>query len=275
MTDDGAPAGRAILTDRAYLTQVQYRTDANLAARQSVYAYQRPRIDLAGSVLDLAALTGTETIAEIGCGNGPYLAALTRRGHAGRLIGADLSPGMLAVARRAAPGAGFTVADAQRLPLTGNVADITLAPHMLYHVPDRAAAVAEFRRITRPGGQVLVVLNGPDHVAELGELATATAAALGFPDPGIRAEYQTYLSMTLDAGQDLLGRVFAAVERHDFRGQLEFPAPEPVAGYLASMRATQAMPDPAAFTAAATERIPFGRDGIYRVTTHSGVLICR
>ena len=36
-----------LLTDRTYLTDVQYRTDANLAARQSVYAYQVPQIDLA------------------------------------------------------------------------------------------------------------------------------------------------------------------------------------------------------------------------------------
>ena len=79
------------LTDRDYLRSRQYRTDANLAVRQSIYQFQRPKVDLAAAVLDLARLTGTETVADVGCGNGIYLAELTRRGHAGRAIGVDLS----------------------------------------------------------------------------------------------------------------------------------------------------------------------------------------
>jgi methylase of polypeptide subunit release factors len=88
MSSDARPT----LTDRSYLTSTQYRTDANLAARQSIYAYQQPRLDLAGTVLDLAGLTGAETVADVGCGNGVYLAALARRGHRGPIIGVDLSP---------------------------------------------------------------------------------------------------------------------------------------------------------------------------------------
>lgn len=144
------PTDHTLLTDKAYLTGVQYRTDANLAARQSIYAYQQPRIELAVAVLDLAKLASTETIADIGCGNGMYLAELTRRGHPGLLIGADLSPGMLAAARSRTTGAALVIGDAAALPLPDAVADVTLAPHMLYHVPDRPAAVREFRRITRP-----------------------------------------------------------------------------------------------------------------------------
>ena len=56
-----------LLTDKAYLAGVQYRTDANLSARQSVYAYQQPPIDLAAAVIDLAGLTGTETVASTPC----------------------------------------------------------------------------------------------------------------------------------------------------------------------------------------------------------------
>jgi SAM-dependent methyltransferase len=263
------------LTNQDYLTKVQYRDDANLSARQSIYAYQQPRIDLVAAVLDLARLTGDETVADVGCGNGVYLAALARRGHAGRLLGADLSAGMLAITRTVATAAAVTVADAQRLPLADGTADVTLAPHMLYHVPDRAAAVAEFRRVTRPGGQVLVVLNCPDHLAELGDLLTGTAAALGLPDAGMRAECGSEQSLTLDGGRQLLANVFETVERHDFVAELVLPSPEPVARYIASMRSTQVMPDPAAFTAAAVAGIPFGADGIFRVKTHPGLLICR
>jgi SAM-dependent methyltransferase len=83
----------------AFLRDVQYRTDANLAARQSIYAYQHPRIDLQARVIDLAAPAPGETVADVGCGNGAYLAELARRGFAGRVLGLDMSPGMLAAAR--------------------------------------------------------------------------------------------------------------------------------------------------------------------------------
>ena len=60
----------------AFLRDVQYRTDANLAARQSIYAYQHPRIDLQARVIDLAAPAPGATVADVGCGNGAYLAEL-------------------------------------------------------------------------------------------------------------------------------------------------------------------------------------------------------
>lgn len=66
-------------TDRSRLRDVQYRTDANLAARQSLYRWQRPRLELAPLVFDLAAVRGAETVADVGCGNGAYLAELARR----------------------------------------------------------------------------------------------------------------------------------------------------------------------------------------------------
>lgn len=269
------PIDGQMLTDKTYLTQVQYRTDANLAARQSIYAYQVPKIELMPAVLDLAGLDGTETVADIGCGNGAYLAELARRDHAGPLVGADLSPGMLAATRARVPAARLLLADASALPLADGVAGVTLAPHMLYHVSDRAAAVREFRRITRPGGQVLVVLNGADHLQELAGLVDAAAVDAGLPGGAIGAEYRTYLAMTLDKGADLLAGVFGSVEVHDFTAELQLTGVEPVAGYVASMRTTQAMPDPAGFTAAVTARVPFGPDGMFRITTHCGVLVCR
>jgi len=77
--------------DPRALRDGQYATDANLAARQSIYAYQRPRTDLPALVLDRAALRGDETVADVGCGNGRYLAALSARGHRGPVVGIDLS----------------------------------------------------------------------------------------------------------------------------------------------------------------------------------------
>jgi SAM-dependent methyltransferase len=265
--DDGQ-----LLTDRTYLAQVQYRSDANLAARQSVYSYQVPKIDLASAVLDLAALAGTETVAEIGCGNGMYLAELARRQHAGHVLGADLSHGMLTAARTGAPTAGLLAGDATALPLADEVADVTLAAHMLYHVPDRAAAASEFRRITRPAGQLVVVLNYPDHLRELRELIEAMAVSFGRKAGATSAEYQ---AMAVDRAAALLAGVFSSVSRHDLGGELLIPGRQPVIDYVASTWTAQTLPDPAGFTAAVAARVPFGPDGTFRVRTHSGVLVCR
>ena len=252
-------------TDRDTLTGGQYRTDANLAARQSIYAFQRPRLDLPTVVLGLARLDGAETVADIGCGNGAYLAELRRQRHRGPAVGVDLSAGMLQAARMAVPGATVLLGDAARLPLADGCAEVTLAPHMLYHVPDRQSAVAELRRVTKAGGRVLVVLNGADHLRELKDLAAAQigpARAEAWAEP-----------LRLDDGQQMLGSVFSTVQRHDFTGELALTGSAPVAAYLRSMTPVQQLPDPDAAVATAVRAIPFGPDGLFRVRTHCGCLI--
>jgi SAM-dependent methyltransferase len=261
------------LTDRSYLTAIQYRTQANLAARQSIYAYQQPPRDLARAVVGLAALAGGETVADIGCGNGSYLAELVRQRQAGRILGLDLSAGMLTAARGVAPAAGLVLGDACRLPLADGVADLTLAPHMLYHVPDRRAAAAEFRRITKPGGRVVVVLNANDHLAEFHDLVESAAADIGLQAGPVWAEAGTDgPGLNLDSGTELLAGVFGSVERHDFTGELVVPGPEPVLDYVASMRFTQGLTSPDDLVAAVAGRLAGG--GMV-TRTHCGALVCR
>jgi len=264
MTGDDA----RLFTDRSWLQDVQYRTDANLAARQSIYAYQHPPLDLPALVLGLAGLRGGETVTDVGCGNGAYLAELARRGHSGPMLGLDLSAGMLGAARRRVPGARLTVADAAALPLRDDVTDLALVMHMLYHVPELSAAVRELRRITHPGGQVLVVLNGEDHLRELRELITTALRDFANgepPGPG---------RLRLDEGEELLAREFTSVARHDFAGELVIPGPQPVEDYVRSMGVTGDLHDPEAFIAAVGRLVPRGDQGAFRIRTHSGCLVC-
>ena len=249
-------------TDQSYLRETQYKTDVNLAARQSIYAYQQPRIDLARETLELAGLGGRETVADIGCGNGAYLAELARRGHAGPVLGADMSPGMLRAARNRGPRAGLLVADAMALPLRDSTADLTLAMHMLYHVPDPDRAVRELRRVTRPGGRLIVGLNGPDHLRELRGLIAEALASLGRPPVRPREH------IGLDQGELLLRSAFASVTRHDFTGQLRMPDAEPIAAYVRSSE-----PDAGPLAAAVLGRLP-ADPALFPITTHSGCLVC-
>jgi len=254
-------------TSRSRLRDVQYRTDANLAARQSLYRRQQPQLDLPRLVLDRAALDGSERVADVGCGNGGYLAELARRGHAGPVLGIDLSVGMLDAARRRAPAAVLAAGDAAALPLRDAASDLTLAMHMLHHLPQPRAAIRELRRITRPGGQVLVVLNGEDHLRELRDLITAALAGVtGRQPPRLQR-------LRLDEGQALLASEFGSVTRHDFAGELLIPGTGPVRDYVRSMPVTQDLPDPEEFAAAVAGLVPGG--GMFRVRTHIGCLVCR
>ena len=280
--------------DRAFLRGTQYKTDANLAARQAIYAFQHPRIDLAARVLDLAAPAASSTIVDVGCGNGAYLAELARRGFAGRVLGIDLSVGMLAAARDRLGGTGaanevavtsqdhaaeprrskaepwsqavaLASADATALPLRDGVAGLTFAMHMLYHVPEPADALRELRRVTRPGGRVVIGLNGAGH---LRQLRAAVAAARG-DDPASVGE-----RIRLDDGESLARSFFPKVTRHDFVAELRVPGPGPIADYVRSMSGTSHHADPDRVAETVAAAFPRTSDGYYAITSHSGCLIC-
>jgi SAM-dependent methyltransferase len=216
-----------------------------------------------------------ESVVDVGCGNGAYLAELARRGFAGRVIGADLSLGMLQASRNAirrareggtavaGDAAALVAGDAAALPLRDGSADLTLAMHMLYHVPDPAAAVRELRRVTRPRGRVVVGLNGADHLREL--RALIAAAGGDFP-PGEL--------IRLDEGEALLRSVFPSVTRHDFIAELRVPGPEPVAAYVRSMSRTQSTADPEVLVTEVLSRLPNDPGRLFLATTHAGCLVC-
>jgi hypothetical protein len=124
-------------------------------------------------------------------------------------------------------------------------------------------AVRELRRVTRPGGRVVVGLNGADHMRELHEIV---AAALGTPDAAALSG-----RIQLEDGEALLRTAFTSVTRHDFPAELRVPGPEPVADYVRSMSRTQAHADPGQLVAAAMAGLP---GGLFRITTHAGCLVC-
>ena len=69
-------------------------------------------------------------------------------------------------------------ADAVSLPFPDGSFDAVMAMHMLYHVTDAERAIAEFYRLLRPGGTLLVTCNGADNMRELYRLTTV----FGSPD---------------------------------------------------------------------------------------------
>lgn len=98
---------------------------------------------------------------EVGIGTGRNLACYP---DGVELTGIDVSPGMLAIARRRADELNRTVslrvADAQRLPFGDESFDTVTATLSMCSVPDLGATLAELRRVLRPGGRLVLL----DHV---------------------------------------------------------------------------------------------------------------
>jgi len=88
------------------------------------------------------------------CGTGRHTSYLAGRGH--QVIGVDSSADMLALARAKVPAASFYEAPLDRIPLPDDHVDLAICALALAHLPDLKPAFAEFARVLRPGGHLIV-----------------------------------------------------------------------------------------------------------------------
>ena len=88
------------------------------------------------------------------CGTGRYTAYLASLGH--EVIGVDTSPEMLARAREKVPEGEFHEADLYDVPLADDSVDLVVCAIALTHVSDLERALAEFVRVLRPNGHLVI-----------------------------------------------------------------------------------------------------------------------
>jgi len=88
------------------------------------------------------------------CGTGRHSAYLASLGHT--VIGADSSAAMLERAREKVPRGEFYEADVDNLPLPDDHVDLVVCALALVHVPDLEPVLAEFVRVLRPGGSLVI-----------------------------------------------------------------------------------------------------------------------
>jgi SAM-dependent methyltransferase len=93
---------------------------------------------------------------DVGCGTGAFAAVVLDRAAPVSIMAIDPSPAQVAFATRrtADSRATFQVADAQALPFADGTFDIVCAALVLNFVRDPSAALAEMRRVARPGALV-------------------------------------------------------------------------------------------------------------------------
>ncbi len=112
-------------------------------------------------LVDLAGVRPGDRILDVACGTGVVTRlAASRTAGAGRVVGLDINPAMLAVARTLLPVAGAPVrwlkASAPEIPLPDAAFDVVLCQQGLQQFPDQPAALTEMRRVLVPGGRLAI-----------------------------------------------------------------------------------------------------------------------
>lgn len=112
-------------------------------------------------LLDAAGVAEGQRVLDVACGTGIVArGAADRVGAAGSVVGLDLSPAMLAVARRIRPDLRWHQGDAAALPFSEAEFDVVVSQMAMMFFADPAAALREMRRVVRPAGTVGVLIPG-------------------------------------------------------------------------------------------------------------------
>ena len=115
-----------------------------------------------GNPFSLGSLTPGEQVVDVGCGAGiDSLIAARMVGSDGRVVGVDMTPAMLARARRAADEIGaanveFRDGYMEALPVPDGWADVVISNGVLNLTPDKPKALAEMARVLTPTGRLQI-----------------------------------------------------------------------------------------------------------------------
>lgn len=141
-------------------------------------------------------------ILDAACGTGRHAEWLAAHGH--DLLGIDVSPAMLARARAKIPGSRFEQGDLTALPQSDASVDVVLCTLALVHLADLRPALAEFARVLRPGGRIVISDVHPFLVALGWQAQFRNAGGAGFVRLH-RHLVSDYAQAAVEAGLTILG----------------------------------------------------------------------
>jgi len=158
--------------------------DQNTAAQagfQNADAYEqimgRWSRRLAPLLIRFGGVSDGDRVLDVGCGTGSLTFALPEIANIGTITGIDLTPGFIEFARsrNSDPRTKFQQADARELPFEARSFDRAFSMLVLQFIPDAARAVAEMKRVVRPGGTVTAAVwdsfGGQPHVRLIWDIA--------------------------------------------------------------------------------------------------------
>lgn len=222
------------INDQTYLLKDQYRDSANLDARVQLHLkFSTNPYGWNHWYFDQLDLPATARILELGCGPG-YLWRdnLNRLPASWDITLSDFSAGMIDRARENLRERTFHYEqiDAQAIPLDDHSFDAVIANHMLYHVPDRATALREMRRVLKPGGAAYIATNGNRHLAELYDLHYRFDPNIAFGWGKLAHEL-----FSIDTGSAELRPWFPSIEVRRYDDNLIVTEVQPLVEYILSM----------------------------------------
>jgi ubiquinone/menaquinone biosynthesis C-methylase UbiE len=132
------------------------------------------------AILRELKLIRPDRVLDLGCGTGLLTERVRRELGVPSVVGADYSPGMLEQAATGRPDIDWVLASATSLPLADASFDAIVSSEAFHWFPDQPAALAECRRILRPGGGLLVAFVNPDFEL-VGSAAHSISSTLGQP----------------------------------------------------------------------------------------------
>ncbi|HEY1391606.1 MAG TPA: class I SAM-dependent methyltransferase [Ktedonobacterales bacterium] len=212
---------------RDWLLTQQYHNASRLTARATLHArFSTNPTRWFTWLFDRFQAPASSAVLELGCGPGwLWLSNRERIPTGWQFTLTDFSEGMLAEARQNlafAPHAfNFAVADVQAIPYSDDSFDTVIANHMLYHAPNIPAALAEIRRVLKPGGRFYASTLAGDYMHEF---------ELFLPRRG-----PAHLSFNLDNGAEFLAEQFGNVTLHRYDNMLVVTEAEPLIAYFVSM----------------------------------------
>ena len=137
----------------------------------------------AADLVARAAPAAGARVLDVACGTGVVTRLLPARlGSGGRVLGLDLNPNMLAVARAVTKGLPieWIEGSAQAMPLPDGAFDLVLCQQGLQLFPDKPAALREMHRVLVPGGRLLLaVWKSTAHCPGFAALERALAKYVG------------------------------------------------------------------------------------------------
>ncbi|HRP62028.1 MAG TPA: methyltransferase domain-containing protein [Phycisphaerales bacterium] len=119
--------------------------------------YTRRTLAAAMSMMDLS---GDPSILDVACGTGRLAQMALDRNPRVRIMGVDLSPEMIEVAKQRipeSPSVSWAVSPAEQLPADDCQFDIVTCANAFHLVADPAKCLAEFRRVLKPGGTLIII----------------------------------------------------------------------------------------------------------------------
>lgn len=208
----------------------QYQTDRNLSTR--INLHEKYSVNKQGFGRWIAAHYGFGSgmrVLELGCGNGSVWPETIHMMPEGcELILSDFSQGMLDAAKARIgehKNLSYRQINIMDIPYETDSMDVVIANMMLYHVPDIDRALAQVRRVLKPGGIF--------YCATYGENSIMTWLNDVFS--GFDIDIHMNTAFTMQNGKGMLAKHFQSVERSDYPDAFEITDTDDLVNYVLSM----------------------------------------